>query len=380
MLIVGGGPAALAAARGYRDAGGGAPVVLVTDDDRPPYRRPPLSKEHLRGELPAEELLIEPPAWFVRQAVELVHDTVVALDPGTRRARTAARRELTFASAVLATGAAPTRPPVDGADRPGVHVLRTARHAASLAAAAGRGTRAVVVGGGFIGCEAAASLARRGADVTLVADETAPQERRLGAEVGERLAAWLRDERVRLVLGDLVDAIADGEVHAGGASVPADVVLLGAGVAPRDELARAAGLASGPEGHHVAADETMATSAPGIHAAGDVTFARHAVAGRHLHVEHWGDALAQGEIAGRRIAGDGAARWDTVPGFWSTIGDRTLKHAAWGDGHDEVSLEQHGEAFTAWYRREGRLVGVLTHDRDDDYDTGRERIAAEAHG
>jgi 3-phenylpropionate/trans-cinnamate dioxygenase ferredoxin reductase component len=156
------------------------------------------------------------------------------------------------------------------------------------------------------------------------------------------------------------------------------VVLLGAGVAPRDELARAAGLAAGPEGRHITVDEGMATSAPALHAAGDVTFARHAVAGRPLHVEHWGDALAQGEVAGRRLAGDEHARWDVVPGFWSTIGDRTLKHAAWGDGHDDVELVDHGEAFTVWYRRDGRLVGVLAHDRDDDYDAGRERIAAEA--
>jgi hypothetical protein len=103
-----------------------------------------------------------------------------------------------------------------------------------------------------------------------------------------------------------------------------------------------------------------------------------ALAGRALHVEHWGDALAHGEVAGRRLAGDADARWDSVPGFWSTIGDRTLKYAAWGDGHDEVEVDGDGEAFTAWYRRDGRLVGVLTHDRDGDYGDGAARIAAEA--
>ena len=381
VLIVGGGPAGLAAARGYRDAGGAAHVVLATDEDRAPYRRPPLSKEFLRGEIDEAALALEPREWYVEHDVELVHDAVVEVDLAARRARTAAGRELTWVGAVLATGARPVRPPIDGSDAPGVHILRTAAHAGRLAAATGPGTRVVVVGAGFIGCEAAASLARRGAVVTLVADEDAPQARRLGGEVGERLAGWLRAEGVQLVLGAPVDAIDDGPVVlAGGARLPADVVLLGAGVEPRDELARAAGLALGPEGRHVAVDATMATSAPGVRAAGDVTLAVHAIAGRALHVEHWGDALAHGEIAGRRLAGDGAARWDTVPGFWSTIGDRTLKYAAWGDGHDEVEVEGDGEAFIARYRRDGRLVGVLAHERDGDYDEGTARIAAEAGG
>jgi 3-phenylpropionate/trans-cinnamate dioxygenase ferredoxin reductase subunit len=382
ILVVGGGPAGLAAARGYRDAGGTAPVVMVTDDDRPPYRRPPLSKEHLRGELPAAELLIEPPGWYPEHDVELVHDRVAELDVRGRRAVTAGGRVIAYGGAVLATGATPVRPPVDGADEDCVHVLRTAIHSAKLQASTGAGTRVVVVGAGFIGCEAAVSLARRGAHVTLVADEDVPQARRLGTEVGERILAWLVEEGVQPRLGAPIDGIArDGDtlrVAVGRATLAADVVLLGAGVQPRDELARAAGLAMGPEGRHIAVDAGMATSVPGVYAAGDVTFAGHAVAGRALHVEHWGDALAHGEIAGRRLGGDDAAVWDTVPGFWSTIGDRTLKYAAWGDGHDDVELVADSSGFTASYRGKGRLVGVLTHEHDDDYDAGRERISSEA--
>ena len=361
ILIVGGGPAALAAARGYRDAGGGAHVVLVTDDDRPPYRRPPLSKEYLRGELDASELALEGDEWYPAHDVEIVHDQVVELDPVARRARTESGRELTYEGAVLATGATPVRPPVDGADGP-----VTDARSSELASVTGPETRVVVVGAGFIGCEAAVSLARRGARVTLVADEGVPQERRLGADVGGRIASWLQQEGVELLLGAPIDAIDPGpDVLVGDVRIAADVVLLGSGVA------------LGPDGRHVAVDATMATSAPGVRAAGDVTFAGHAVAGRSLHVEHWGDALAHGEVAGRRLAGDTEAQWDGVPGFWSTIGDRTLKYAAWGDGYDSVELESDGEAFTAWYRRDGRLVGVLTHDRDEDYDMGAERIAAE---
>jgi len=95
--------------------------------------------------------------------------------------------------------------------------------------------------------------------------------------------------------------------------------------------------------------------------------------GRQLRVEHWGDALAQGEVAGRTAAGEEAA-WDAVPGFWSTIGARTLKYAAWGDGYSDSRLERSGEGFTVWYGSEGALVGVLAFEADDDYERGSELI------
>jgi len=252
-----------------------------------------------------------------------------------------------------------------------------------IAARVGKGTEVVVLGSGFIGCEAAVSLARRGANVMLGSDENAPLGARLGAAVGERIAAWLHEEGVGLRLGNVVQAIepaADsGEpavVRLGDEpAMRADVVLMGAGAKPRVDLARAADLQFDPEGIAVVADAGMRTSADAIYVAGDIAHAHHPLAGRSLRVEHWGDALAQGEVAGRRLAGE-SAEWDGVPGFWSTIGDRTLKHAAWGDGHDDVQIEEHaGDAFTAWYRREGVLVGVLTHDCDEDYDAGSERIA-----
>jgi 3-phenylpropionate/trans-cinnamate dioxygenase ferredoxin reductase component len=383
LLIVGGGPAALAAARGYRAAGGEAAIVMATDDDRPPYRRPPLSKEYLRGELEAAALQLEEDGWYAAHGVEVVRDAVTVLDPEHRRALTRSGRQIAFAGAVLATGAQPTRPNIPGADDPAVHLLRRVGDSDALRDAVGPGTRVAVVGSGFVGCEVAASLALRGAQVTLVSDEPAPQAVRLGAEVGERLAGWLRELGVRLRLGHPVAGfVRDGAelrvAPAVGHAIPVDLVVLGTGIAPRDELARAAGLTLGPDERFVAVDETMATSDPAIRAAGDVTVARHALAGRVLHVEHWGDALAQGTVAGRALAGDPFARWDTPPGFWSTIGPRTLKHVAWGAGHDEVRVTDHGaDAFTARYYARSRLVGVLTHDCDGDYDAGGRQIAAE---
>jgi NADPH-dependent 2,4-dienoyl-CoA reductase/sulfur reductase-like enzyme len=155
------------------------------------------------------------------------------------------------------------------------------------------------------------------------------------------------------------------------------LVVMPTGVAPRAELAAAAG-ARRAESGAIAVDAAMRTSRDDLLAAGDVTFAHNAAAERSLRVEHWGDALGQGAVAGRTAAGRDAA-WDAVPGFWSTIGTRTLKHAAWGDGFDAVRLDEHADGgFTAWYGRDGRVVGVLAHRADDDYERGRELIAAGA--
>jgi NADPH-dependent 2,4-dienoyl-CoA reductase/sulfur reductase-like enzyme len=152
----------------------------------------------------------------------------------------------------------------------------------------------------------------------------------------------------------------------------ADLVLIAAGVKPRGEIAAAAGLAT----HHgrIVVDEHMRASADGVLAAGDVAWAGNAAAGRHLAVEHWGDALAMGEIAGRTAAGEDA-QWDAAPGFWSTIGTRTLKYAAWGDGHDEARFVQRpAGGWSVWYGRDRVTVGVLAHDADADYERGRELV------
>ena len=223
-----------------------------------------------------------------------------------------------------------------------------------------------MVGSGFIGCEIAASLRRTGHPVTLVSDEPAPNAARLGDEAGERIAGWLEEEGVVLRLGAAVERIASGDagavVHAAHGSAEGEVVVMATGIAPRSGLAEAAGTAIADDGRGARGRRRCGPSLEGVLAAGDVALAHNAAAGRPLRVEHWGDALAQGEVAGRTAAG-APSTWADVPGFWSSIGSRTLKHAAWGDGFDEVRFEPHGGGgFTAWYGAGGRLVGVLAHE------------------
>jgi 3-phenylpropionate/trans-cinnamate dioxygenase ferredoxin reductase subunit len=380
LLVVGGGPAGLSAARAYRAARGRGAVAIVTDEHRMPYNRPPLTKDFLRGESSEDELPIEDEAWLAEQDVRLVSGRAVALDASERSASLSGGRELRYQSCVLATGAEPTRLPVPGADHPAVRVIRTLDHVRELTARLRTGDHVVVIGSGFIGCEIAASLRRRGQVVTLVSDESEPNVARLDTGPAERIHRWLDEEGVQLHLGAEVEEIAaDGEdgsleVRAGALRTRGRIVVMAAGVAPRGELAAATGVELSEDGA-VPVDAAMRTSQDGLFAAGDVAFAKNATAGRRLRVEHWGDALGQGEVAGRAAAGQ-PAQWDAVPGFWSTIGSHTLKYAAWGDGFEESRLEDHGDgAFAAWYGRDGKIVGVLAHEADEDYERVRELIA-----
>jgi 3-phenylpropionate/trans-cinnamate dioxygenase ferredoxin reductase component len=376
LVVVGGGPAGLATARAYRETGGEARVTILSSEMYAPYNRPPLTKEYLRGEVSREDLPIEDEAWYGQNDVDLRLGTTVAklnresqiveLDDGER---------FSYDACVLATGSEPIRLPIPGADDPEILVMRTVENSTRLQGSVGGGDKAVVVGSGFIGCEAAASLALRGAEVVLISLEDLPQRERLGQEVGKRMDGWLRDYGVDLRLGtglESIQRVDDGYELSieGGSTVSAGTVLFGTGVSPRTGLAEEAGLVV--DGG-VVTDSSMRTSAPGIFAVGDIVRAFNESAGRHLSVEHWGDALEHGRIAGTVISG-GEAAWSMAPGFWSTIGDKTLKYWAWGDGWDEQSFEGNGESFTAWYGKEGTLVGVLSHNSDDDYEQGRELI------
>jgi 3-phenylpropionate/trans-cinnamate dioxygenase ferredoxin reductase component len=375
IVIVGAGPAGLAVARAYRAHGGAGQVMLLGAEAHPPYERPPLTKELLRGELRADELPIESPDWFAENAVELRLDCAAsAIDPASGTVAVPGQT-LRADAIVLATGSEPLRPELPGLQDPSVLTIRERTDSERIAALATPGTRVLVLGTGFIGCELAASLAMSGALVTLIGQEQAPQRQRLGDAAAARIAGWLQAIGVTLELDAQASAVVGGRaVHLeGGKQIEGDLVLLGMGVQPRGELAEAAGLrvvdgAILTDSHMRAHERVLAV--------GDVAYAHNAAAGRRLRVEHWGDALGQGEIAGRVLAGEDAS-WRDVPGFWSTIGRHTLKHAAWGDGHDACELVEHpGGAFTVWYSREGELVGVLTHERDEDYERGRQLIAA----
>lgn len=348
-------------------------VVILSTEPYPPYNRPPLTKDFLRGESGRDDLPLESEAWYREHDVGLRLSTVVeAIDRERAVVETDTGGRFPFDACVLATGSEPIRIPVPGGDDPEILVMRTLENSARLRERVGRGDRAVVVGSGFIGCEAAASLSMRGAQVTLVSLERVPQGERLGEEVGGRIRGWLEGYGVDLRLGTSLEGVErrDGGYSVsvgGGEEIPAGTVLFGTGVRPRLGLAEAAGL---EVDGGVVADSSMRTSAPGIFAVGDVASAYNESAGRHVSVEHWGDALEHGRIAGTTIAG-GEASWSMAPGFWSTIGDHTLKYWSWDGGWDEHAFEDRGGSFVVRYGKGGKLIGILAHGADEAYENGR---------
>ena len=196
LVIIGGGPGGLSTARAYREAGGRASVILLSAEPYPPYQRPPLTKEYLRGEMGRGDLPIEGPRWYGENGVELRLETQVNSLDQERAIIEIENGEIHYDTCVLATGSEPMRMPVLGADDPEIISMRTLEDSDRLQERVGEDDCILVVGSGFIGCEAAASLSLRGAKVILVSLEQLPQKERLGDEVGERVEGWLRSYAV----------------------------------------------------------------------------------------------------------------------------------------------------------------------------------------
>lgn len=383
LLVIGSGPAGVHAAAAYVDAGGPGQVLLVSADTDAPYQRPPLSKAVLAGEEPPEVTpILEDDSPYARIELRL-GTNIESLDTERRLVRTDDGTELAYDRLVVATGSAPVMLP-EANPRAQVFTLRSLEHGRRLVDALEDARSAVVVGSGFIGCEAAASLASRGVRTVLVTPEPAPQAARLGEWAGARIAQWLEEVGVELRTGVSVEGVEPpGTVHLDDDSfIESDLVLAAVGVTQSRDFLAESGLLV--EDDRLVVDAGLRTNDPRIWAAGDVARGQHAVVGRALTVEHWGDAITMGELAGRNAAAHGGAgdsgEWSDPPGFWSEIGQHTLKYSAWGDGFEKSEVVEHGDgAFTVWYAdAAGELVGVLTHERDEDYERGGELLARRA--
>ncbi len=370
LIVVGSGPAGVSAAEAFRRHDSERSVTILTEDPALPYARPPLSKEFLRGAETSVDL--HPASWYADRDIELVRGVAVQAVDTAERVVAAGGNRYPYRSLVLACGAAPAPLPV--ADGGTAHQLRSLASGVALRDDAGQAASAVVIGAGFIGCEAAASLALRGLATTLVAPDPVPQAKRLGIEAGHRMLDVLQSAGVRYAGGVQVTGVEHGAVRLdNGVTVDTDLVLAATGVHPQTALAEQAGLRIAQR--RIAVDERMRTDVPDVYAAGDAALAHNATAGRPIAVEHWQDAVDQGEVAGANAAGE-SMTWDGVPGFWTTIGEATLKYHAWGDGYQHSRLIEHNGGFTVWYESDGVLVGVLTMNADDDYDDGERLITA----
>ena len=351
FVIVGGGLAGAKAAQTLREEGFEGRVVLIGDEDALPYERPPLSKGYFTGASTLAEATVHPAGFYAENAIDLrLAEAVTALDVHARRVQLGGGESLTYDALLLATGAAPRRLPVGGPD---ARVLRTVADADALRALVTDGGRLAIVGAGWIGCELAASARTLGAHVTLYEYASVPLERVLGARLGSFFADLHRSEGVELITDARVDRV-EGY----------DAVVLAVGVAPRVELAERAGLAVADG---IVTDELLATSAPGVFAAGDVASALHPLYGRHVRVEHWGNALEQGAAAARSMLGRGRP-YEHLPYFFSDQYDIGLEY--WGLHEAQDRLEIDGDPgerrFQAFWRDDAGRVSAGMHVNDWD--------------
>ena len=318
FAIVGAGLAGAKAAETLREEGFDGRLVLLGAEEERPYERPPLSKEYLRGEAERAAASVHEAGFYAEHDIELRTGTAVTgLDAGAGELALVGGERLAYDRLLLATGAAPRRLSLPGAELDGVLELRTFADSDALRGRLDEGGRLVVIGAGWIGSEVAASARQRGMDVTVVAPEAEPLERVLGREVGGIYGDLHRDHGVELRMAASVAAFeGDGRVERvrlhDGATIVCDAVVVGVGAAPRTALAEAAGLAVE---NGVLVDGRLETSVPGVFAAGDVANHLHPALGR-LRVEHWDNALHQGPAAARAMLGADEA-YARTPYFFS---------------------------------------------------------------
>jgi 3-phenylpropionate/trans-cinnamate dioxygenase ferredoxin reductase subunit len=362
FVIVGAGLAGAKAAQGLREEGFDGRLVLLGAEAEPPYERPPLSKDYLRGEREHASTAVHEDGFYAAHDIELRTGTVVdALDTRAREVVAGGER-LRYDRLLLATGARPRRLELAGGQLEGIHELRTLRDADGLRAALLPGARVIVVGAGWIGCEVAASARQLGCEVEVVEPLSAPLERVLGAQLGAVYRDLHAANGVAMHLGTGVVGFGGSErvgavLTSDGRRLPCDLVVVGAGVTPRSELAGRAGI---EVGDGIVVDEFLRTSAPDVFAAGDVAAAWQPSLGRRLRVEHWANALHHGLAAAHNMLGRRIA-CDRPPYFFSDQYDAGMEYSGFAEPGDELVVRGDLEAreFIAFWLREGAVVAGM---------------------
>lgn len=377
VVVVGAGQAGLAVVARLRADAFEGRITLIGGEAHPPYQRPPLSKGYLLGEIDRERLYLRPTAFYGEHAIDLRLGAEVAAIDTTRRVVTLVTGgTIDYDDLVLATGSVPRRLPASiGGALDGVLVMRDMADADKLAPELVAGRRVLVVGGGYIGLEAAAVCAKRGLAVTVV--EMAPRilQRVAAPETSDYFRALHQGMGVVIREGVGLDRLL-GEGHVTGArlsngsEMEVDLVLAGVGVTPDVRLAEAAGIAVD---NGIATDAMGRTSAPHVWAAGDCASFPHGD-GR-IRLESVGNAIDQAEVVARNIMG-AEAPYTAAPWFWSDQYETKLQIAGLNAGYDAVHVRDAGEARSHWYFRQGRLIAVDAMNDARAYMIGKRLIEA----
>jgi len=385
VVIVGTGHAGAQAAIALRQQGFEGSILMVGRDSEPPYERPPLSKEYLAGEKPFERILIRPPQFWAERGIGLKLGTNVSrVDPAAKELVITGGETVGYGTLIWAAGGDPRRLSCPGAHLGGIHAVRdkadTDRLQAELSAGA---DEAVVIGGGYIGLEAAAALRKHGCAVAVIEKE----ERLLARVAGEDLSRFYEAEHrahgVDVRLTSEVEAIeGDGDRVTGvrlasGELLPCDVVIVGIGIVPAVGPLIAAG-AAGANGVDV--DQFCRTSLPDVYAIGDCAAHANPYAdGAVIRLESVQNANDMANAAARAICGD-PQPYEAVPWFWSNQYDLRLQTVGLSLGHDTTVLrgDPAERSFSVVYLKNGAVVALDCVNRTKDYAQGRKLVEARA--
>lgn len=361
-VILGGGMVAGYAAKQLAE-GGLKPgeLTIISSDTALPYERPPLSKSFLAGKDSEESILINPAEFYSGHGIDVrLNCPVAMLDSAHNRLHFRSGESVEFEKLIIATGARVRTLPSEGE----VHYLRSMDDSKKIRDRAAGAKRAVVIGGGFIAMEVSSVLAQKGAETTMVLAEERVWQRLFTPAMSRFFESYYAERGVHFATKAKVRAIDNGSVELeSGERIGCDLVVAGLGVVPVTEAVTNAGLeiADG-----VAVNEYLETARPGVYAAGDVASYHDVLFDKRRRVEHWDNAVSQGQHCARALLGD-RAPFVHVPYFFSDIFD--LSYEFWGDESGADQVVERGDiatkSFSVWWLRDGRLVAAFVMNRPD---------------
>ena len=363
VVIIGASHAAAQASVSLRQGGYEGKITVIGDEPDLPYHRPPLSKDFLSGNKALDDILIRPASGYEAANIEMkLGVRVEAVDRTAKTVVTDAGETLSYDKLVLTTGARIRRLPVPGEDLDGVYYLRDTKDVRAIKTEVKAGRKAVIIGGGYIGLETAASLKKQGMDVTVLEAMPRILQRVTAPIMSEFYKRIHSEEGVNILEGVMASAIEKTEnglrvQTSCEQSFDADIVIIGIGVIPNIELAEAAGLKTG---NGIEVNEFCQTSDPDIYAAGDVTWHYNPIYDRHIRLESVPNATEQGKVVANHINGK-PKPYNSLPWFWSDQFDLKLQIAGLSEGYDDIVIRGDIEAsrsFAAFYFKGERLLAV----------------------
>ena len=375
VVIVGAGQAGAALAAKLRALGHQGEIVMLGDEPSPPYQRPPLSKAYLLGDIGEDRLWLRTPEFWAENKIDLrLGQSVNAIDP-VAKTITVGGEALAYDHLALTTGSTPRRlPAAIGGELAGVYTVRSLADVDAMRGEFQPGRRAIIVGGGYIGLEAAAVASKLGLDVTVL--EMAPRilQRVASPETSNHVRALHQSHGVTILEETGLDRLVGtdrvtGALLKDGRQLPADFVIVGVGITPNTHLAKAAGLTID---NGISTDEMGRTSDPSIWSAGDcASFPRN---GGRIRLESVGNAIDQAEVVAANMLGANSP-YEAKPWFWSDQFDLKLQIAGLNTGYDHIVTRQgEGEAVSFWYYAGDKLLAVDAMNDPRAYMVGKRLI------